>query len=424
MIAIIGGGVSGLALGRELAARGVDFMVLEADQRVGGVVRSGRVESRVLDWGPQRARLTRSMSTLIDEIGLRDKLVVAPDGLDLFVFRRGRLRRVPFNVAAFLTSDVVGPLAKLRTALEPLTSGPDARESVARYFTRKLGREMYESLIGPLYGGLYGSNPADMQVGLSLQHVLEEFGVGRSLIVELLRRGGAIRPPPACSFEGGLEALPAAIGRALGEHVRTGTPALGLRASTAGWSVEMNGGTLAASEVVLAVPAAAAARLLEPVAADAARRIRRLRYNPLGVVHLYAETGLRGMGLQVAFSEPLALRGVTFNHSMFDRTHVYTAYLGGGARPEVVEQDDDALAQLAVDEFRTCTGYESRPLAVAREAMPAWDCTWSALTGLRLPPGLSLTANWESRPGLPGRFARARALADELEAHSRFGSKS
>ena len=186
----------------------------------------------------------------------------------------------------------------------------------------------------------------------------------------------------------------------------------------------MNGGTLAASEVVLAVPAAAAARLLEPVAADAARRIRRLRYNPLGVVHLYAETGLRGMGFQVAFSEPLALRGVTFNHSMFDRTHVYTAYLGGGARPEVVEQDDDALAQLAVDEFRTCTGYESRPLAVAREAMPAWDCTWSALTGLRLPPGLSLTANWESRPGLPGRFARARALADELEAHSRFGSKS
>ena len=120
MIAIVGGGISGLALGRELAARGVDFMVLEADQRVGGVVRSGRVESQVLDWGPQRARLTRPMSTLIDEIGLRDQLVVAPDGLDLFVFRRGRLRRVPFDVGSFLTSDVVGPLAKVRAALEPL----------------------------------------------------------------------------------------------------------------------------------------------------------------------------------------------------------------------------------------------------------------------------------------------------------------
>jgi oxygen-dependent protoporphyrinogen oxidase len=131
-------------------------------------------------------------------------------------------------------------------------------------------------------------------------------------------------------------------------------------------------------------------------------------------VHLHARTELRGMGFQVSFAEPLALRGVTYNDSLFGRTGVYTAYLGGGTRPDVVELDDDALGRLAVEEFRACTGYESRPLSVAREAMPAWDKTWSALDGLRLPPGLSVTANWESRPGLPGRFARARGLAEQL----------
>jgi oxygen-dependent protoporphyrinogen oxidase len=167
---------------------------------------------------------------------------------------------------------------------------------------------------------------------------------------------------------------------------------------------------------VLTTPAAATARLLQPIAGDAAERIGRLRYNPLGVVHLHARTELRGMGFQVSFAEPLALRGVTYNDSLFGRTGVYTAYLGGGARPEVVELDDDTLARLAVEEFRVCTGYEGRPLAVAREAMPAWDRTWAALEGLRLPAGLSLTANWESRPGLPGRFARARALAESLTA--------
>ena len=90
------------------------------------------------------------------------------------------------------------------------------------------------------------------------------------------------------------------------------------------------------------------------------------------------------------------------------------AYLGGGVRPDVVAQDNDALARLAVEEFRVCTGYHSRPLAVAREEMPAWDRSWAALDGLRLPPGLHVTANWESRPGIPGRLARARALAGEL----------
>ena len=425
MIAIVGGGISGLALGRELALRGVDFTMFEAAPRVGGVIQSGWIDGHLLDWGPQRARLTRPLAALIDELGLRAQLVTAPPDLDLFVYRSGSLRRVPFSAGAFLASDLVSPRAKLRAAFEPLTAGPDPDESVASYFTRKLGRELYETLVGPLYGGLYGSDPADMRVGLSLQHVLDEFGVGRSLLLHLLRRGGSVRPPAACSFRDGMQALPDALARALGPRIRTGTPVLGIHPhSTEGapdgpaWVVEIPGETLEASRVVLAVPAAAAARLLDPVAPAAAVRIQRLHYNPLGVVHLHAETELRGMGFQVSFAEPLALRGVTYNHSLFGRTDVYTAYLGGGTRPEIAELDDDALARLAIDEFRGCTGYQSRPLAVAREAMPGWDHTWSALAGLALPRGLHLDANWESRPGLPGRFARAFSLAEELAAGS------
>jgi oxygen-dependent protoporphyrinogen oxidase len=418
VIVIIGGGISGLALGRELAARGQDFLVLEASARVGGVIRSARVDGHLLDWGPQRARLTRSMSELIASVGLADQVVTAPPGLDLFVYRRGRLRRVPFSAGAFLASDIVGPAAKARAALEPLTAGADPGESVADYFTRKFGRELYETLIGPLYGGLYGSDPADMVVGLSLMHVLREFGVGRSLVLKLLSGGGRISPPPACTFRDGMGALPAALASSLGARVRTGAPVQALRRSGAAWEIETQGETLSASAVVLAVPAPAAARLLEPLAAEPARRIASLRYNPLGVVHLHADTALEGMGFQVSFAESLALRGVTFNDSLFDRTGVYTAYLGGGVRPEVVQLGDDALARLAVEEFRLCTGYESRALAIEREEMPAWDKSWGALAGLALPPGIHLTANWESRPGLPGRLARARDLASQLAPRS------
>jgi oxygen-dependent protoporphyrinogen oxidase len=255
-----------------------------------------------------------------------------------------------------------------------------------------------------------------MVVGLSLLHVLREFGVGRSLLLKLLSSRGRIEPPPACSFRDGMQALPAAMGASLGARVRTGVPVEALRRTGAGWDVVTARETLSAAAVVLAIPARAAARLLEPLAEDAARRIASLRYNPLGVVHLHAQTALEGMGFQVSFTEPLALRGVTYNDSLFGRTHVYTAYLGGGVRPEVVKLGDDALARLAVEEFRRCTGYESRPLSVEREEMPAWDRSWSALEGLALPAGIHLTANWESRPGLPGRLARARALAAELSA--------
>ena len=414
MIAIVGGGISGLALGWELAARGADFVVLEAEERVGGVIRSSRVAGHVLDWGPQRVRLTAALTRLIQGLGLRDQLLTAPRGLELFVYRGGRLRAVPFSVSAFLTSDALSPAAKARVAVEPFTSGPDPDETVARYFTRKVGREVYETLVGPLYGGLYGSDPADMVVGLSLQHVLREFDVGKSLLLRLLRAGGRISAPPACSFREGVAALPAAIAGALGARVRTARPVRALRPRGSHWSVETEGEVFEAATVVIAVPAPTAAQLLRSVAVDAAERLERLRYNSLGVVHLHAETGLTGMGFQVSLGEPLALRGVTFNDEMFGRTHLYTAYLGGGIRPDAVTLDDSALARLAVDEFRTCTGYVGRPLAVARERMPAWDRSWRALEGLRLPADIHVTANWESRPGIPGRLARAHALAAEL----------
>lgn len=413
----MGGGISGLALGRELARRGAEFVILEAAERVGGVIRSRVVDGHRLDWGPQRYRLTRAMTELVDELGLGDQLVTAPTGLPLYVYRKGRLRRVPFSAGDFLTSDIVSFGAKARLALEPFTAGADPRESVARYFTRKVGREVYETLVGPLYGGLYGSDPADMVVGLSLGHVLQEFGVRRSLVMKLLSAGGKIRTPPACSFAEGTEVLPRALAASLGARVRRDAAVRAIRRDGAGWSVETATETIAASSVVLAVPAAAAARLLDPLAPDAARRLTALRYNPLGVVHLEADTDLGGMGFQVSFAEPLKLRGVTFNDSLFGRKNVYTAYLGGGTHPEVVDLPDEALLRLAVEEFRICTGYDSRAIAVERERMPAWDRTWRALEGLDLPSGLHVTANWESRPGIPGRFARARALADALASH-------
>ena len=436
MIAIVGGGMSGLALGRELVRRGCECVVLEAADRPGGVVSSERADGLLLENGPQRARLTAPFAALADELGLGESLILAPEDLDFFIYRDGSLRRVPLSVRGLLTADVVSWHGKLRAMLEPLTPGPREDERVAAFFSRKLGRELYEHVVGPLYGGLYGTDPRDMVLGLSLGGLLRDMGIGRSLLLSRLRRGGA-HPPPACSFADGMESLPRALARALGDRVRLNAPVRAIEPQAGGWSVVLDDETLPAEQVVLAVPAPVAARLLRRIAPDASSRIGGLRYNPLAVVHLRADTNLRGIGFQMSLAEPRALRGVTFSHCLFggeggrpDRTGVYTAYVRDPACVRTAEREDgsdpgsvprrpsgshdnDALAALAAEEFERCTGYSAEPLAVARPAMPAWDTSWSALRGLRLPAGIHVTANWESRPGLAGRFARARGLAAE-----------
>jgi oxygen-dependent protoporphyrinogen oxidase len=414
MIAIVGGGISGLALAHQLSASGTEYLLLESSDRPGGVIRSGRVEGHLLEWGPQRARLTEGFRELVAQLGLADELITSPPGLPLFVYRDGRLRRVPFSAPAFFHSDIISWPAKLRLALEPFTSAPRDEESVAGLFTRKIGREAYENLVGPLYGGLYASDPEDMVVGLSLRHVLREFGLSRSFLLPLLRRGGTISPPDACSFREGMQTLPDALARRHHQRIRYGAPVREVRRTGSGFAVITEAEELSASQVVLTAPAPVSARQLSGLAPDAADRLRRLHYNPLAVVHLLADTELHGLGYQVSFAETLATRGVTWNDSLFGRTGVYTAYLGGARHPEVVDRPDAAVGELAVQEFRLATGYDSRVLRVERERMPAWDRSWAALSGLELPAGLHICANWESRPGIPGRLLQAKRLATRL----------
>lgn len=418
MIVVVGGGISGLAVAHHLARRGTDVRVYEAADVPGGVMRSLRVDGHVLDVGPQRTRLTADVRTLVEESGVADRMLRAPGDLPLWVYRHGKLRRAPLSLGAAVTTDLFGWGAKLRALLEPLTGGLRDDESVEDFFVRKFGRRVYEALLGPLYGGLYASDPARMRARHGLARTLRELGVeDRSLLVRLLRRGAAARRSvDAVSFDCGMGVLPAALARGLGDRLRLGTPVTRLRpADGGGWEVVAGDDAVRARSVVLTAPADAVAAILPPSARNAARRLASLRYNPLAVVHLHADAdGLRGFGYQVAFGEPLETRGVTWNASIFGRDGVFTAYLGGMMNPGLVDEGDARLGALAAAEFETVTGRPARPLHVSRIRQPAWDASWDALEGLDLPRDLHLCAPWSARPGVPGRAREARALADRL----------
>lgn len=414
-VVIVGAGITGLTLAHQLRQRGIPHLVLEAENRVGGVVRSDVVGGHLLERGPQRTRLTKVIEALIRELGIEDQLITAPPGLPLFVHRGGKLRQVPFTPAEFAQSSIVSLAGKVRLLMEPATASARDDETVAAYFTRKVGRELYESLLGPLYGGLYASDPEDMIVGLSLGHVLREFGIRRSLLLPLLKRGGRIAPPAACSFRDGLGTLPRVLGEANREAIRLGNPVTGIGRDGRHWHVEARDGAYRAEHIVLTVPAAASARLLEGVAPAAARSIGKLTYNPLAVAYLHApDADLTGLGYQVAFGERLVTRGVTFNHSLFGRAGVYTAYLGGAKARMVANWSDSEVAAVAVREFREVTGFGSEAVHIGREWMPAWDRSWAAVAKLGLPEHIHIAANWHSRPGIPGRLADAVRLADRL----------
>ena len=417
-VGIIGGGITGLALTHALARRGVDSILVEGADDVGGVIRTSRHDGRVVELGPQRTRLSPPVRRLVDELELREEILEARPGARLFVWARGRLRAVPTRPRGLLTGDLLSPAGRVRAALEPLTGGIRPGESVARYFRRKLGREAYARLFGPLVSATFGSDPETMPAARVLPLFLDPLGVKRSLLAAARRREPGATPP-AFTFREGMATLPRSIARRHGARVRVSAPVEEIRRSGRRFEIGFGGvrpDSEAVDHVAVATPAPAAADLLGHVAPAAADRLAGLRYHRVAVVPLEVERAPEGFGFQVASGERWRTRGVTWNASLFGRDGLCTAYLGGGLDPDVAAWNSARVERTAADEYEAIHGAAAAPICTARPRLPAYDGSWAALDGLDLPPGITLAAGYTGRLGISSRIAEAESVAERLAA--------
>lgn len=417
-VAVVGAGITGLALTHALAERDVTSVTLEAADEAGGVIDSKALDDAlVAERGPNRVRLTDGIERLVDAAGLREDLLVADDDLPLYVYAGGSLREVPFDLPTFLRTDLLPWYAKFRVLAEPLTGDVRPDESVGHAVRRSFGRTAYRNLVEPIYGGTYGSDPDRMPVKHALPALLRMQGEHGRLLRPLLQRAIADREaPPPVSITGGLQRLPDALAARYADRVRLGTPATGIERAGERYVVSTPDGPVTADEVVLTVPAPAAADLLGGVAPTSAAALGELTYNPLAVVTMYSDARREGFGYQVRRTESLRTLGVSWHHSLFGRTGQYTAYLGGMEDEKIVEMAPEDVGEIAADEFEAVMDAAAhvRDVSIDRHALPAYDESWAALDRLDLPDGITLATNYTARVGVPGRVREAECVADDL----------
>ncbi|MFB6202031.1 MAG: protoporphyrinogen oxidase [Halorhabdus sp.] len=414
-VAVIGAGMSGLSTTHFLAANGADVETFEAASQPGGIVASKTVDGHVLEYGPQRLRLSKPVQSLVESLDTKAELRYGHDDQPLFAYYDGSLRRMPLSVRDALTTDLLSWRGKARVLLEPFTSGAKPEETVEAYLTRKFGHEVASRFAGPLYSGLYGSDPDDMYVEYSLGKALDRFGVDGSLLVYMGRKLLAgVEPPPIVTFEDGLQRLPEAIYDAHESSIHLDTPVTEVQRAGEEFLVETASDTVRAETVVFTTPAPTTAALLEDVAEDAAAVTRRFSYNPIGIVHLYSAYDGTGHGFHV-IDEGFETSGSTWNHSMLDRDGVFTSYVGSGD-PAFLDADDAVIGRRAAAEFETITGAEAEVLdvSVLRPGMPAYDRSWKALSELSVPDGIEICSAFTARAGLVGRITDGRETASAV----------
>jgi len=416
-VGVIGAGISGLSVIHELSTADCEIVGFEARDEPGGIVRSQRIDGRLVELGPQRLRLTPGIESLVEELELREQLQFGDDDQPLYIYHGGKLRVVPLSAREAVTTDLITPLGKLRILAEPLTGPAKPGETVDAYLSRRFGTQAARRYMGPLYSGLYGTDTDEMLMEYSLGRALESTGVGRSLLVWVLRRLIEGREtPPICTFEDGLGTLTNALYEAHSEAINLSTPVERVATAGEGYELQTANGTEHVDQLVLTTPAATTAELVEGVDSELAETLSQFNYNPIAMVFLHSEFDGEGIGALVPKGGDLPISGSTWNASFLDREGVFTCYVDPNSDPEMESRTDDDLGAMAAEAFETLTGSEATLIGVHRwePGMPAYDRSWTAMDELSTPDGMHLCTNYVGRAGIPGRIRSAKGVAKTI----------
>ena len=378
-IVVVGGGIAGLSAALESRALrpAAEIVVLEASSRLGGKVAVSDVGGLAVDEGAD-SMLTRVPDglALVRAAGLKDELV-SPAAAQASIWSRGELRPlpvgtllgVPTDLRALARSRVLSPRGLARVPLDLLLPGAPVVDdvSVGALVARRFGREVVDRLVDPLLGGVYAGRADRLSLQATLPQLVPHAARDRSLLRAAL---GARAATPAtdgplfASLPGGLGRLPERLAVAAGADVRLDTTARGLTRTATGWSITTGSaadpGELLADAVVLAVPAAPAARLLAGLIDTTA--LAALEYASVAIVTLVLDGPApgRGSGYLVPAVEGRATKAVTFSSRKW-------AHLGGnravirasvGRHGDVtdLQRDDAELVELVRTELALAVG--------------------------------------------------------------------
>ena len=332
-MAVIGAGITGLAAAYELQCAGIEAVVLEASDRPGGKIDSSQIGCLTVDSGPDGfVARDPAAAELCRRIGLGADLV-EPATSGAYVWVDGRLQPLPARAVLGVpwTADAVAGTGivsdhgadELRRGLAHDATPLVGDAPVGEVLRPRVGNEVFERLVDPLLGGISAGSADRMSIEACAGPLYEAARrggpLGPALQEMAARQGrdheGAAEAPVFRSVRGGISRIVAALVTELGDAVSLSTPAQTVRQAPgrgAGprWTVATPGGPVDADGVILACPAWESARLLEPLAGDAAQILGEIEYSDVVLAafvaqHEHLARALDGSGFLVPRSQGL-----------------------------------------------------------------------------------------------------------------------
>lgn len=450
-VAVLGGGLTGLAAAQRLTALGHPVRLFEQGSRLGGVVQTELKDGWLSEFGPNSFQESSpEISALLGELGLQPEILEAsPEAKNRYLVQDGGLVPLPMSPGAFLRSSLFSLGTKWRV-LQELFSARRNRIgdiALAPFIRAHFGQEMVDYAVQPFVSGIYAGDPEKLSTRHAFPRLWQfekEHGSllrGQIAAARQRRAQGLPRMPRLLSFRRGLQTLP----EALAARLPSGTALLktrvdGVVPTGPRWTIHWHDGwrthTEAFDSVVSALPAPALARLTvgsfgeESLAGLAAVEAAPVSSLFLGFRREQVAHPLDGFGALAPTVEKRALLGVIFSSTLFPGRapagHVaLTVMVGGALQPELAALPPDQLWAAVRGDLRDLLGVTGEPVVRRHvfwpQAIPQYHLgherhlvTMDACE--RLHPGLFIGGNVRDGIAVPNCLLAGRRLADRAAA--------
>ena len=410
-IAVLGGGITGLAAAYRLARLGHSVRLFEQSGRLGGVIRTEMTDGWLIEGGPQSLQETSPLIPVIMKtVGLTSVRVnAAPEAKRRYIVRRGRLVPLPSSPSGLLFSGLLSPLGKLRLLAEPLRrprpNAPD--RTFAQLVREHCGQEVVDYIAQPMAAGIYGGDADKLSARHAfprlwdMDHLHGSFLRAHSAHVEMCRKRADNVVPTTFSFRRGMHTLshgyvlqlPADV---ITLHARVEGLVPGPRfhviwrdirgqsgPADQDWSQtdDSNRQIEGFDAVIAALPAPALSRLefgernVHPLSVLGEMAHSSIASLFLGYRRDQVTHPLDGFGLLAPAREKRSLLGVAFSSSLFpDRAppgHVALTVMAGGVlQPEMARLSAADLLAAVTPDLRALLGVKGEPVFMRHTAWP------------------------------------------------------
>ena len=460
MIAIVGGGISGLATAYQLACERVEFTLFEASGRLGGIVETVHREGFVIECGPDSWVTEKPWAReLAVELGLEDQIIGSNDQWRRTYVQQGSARfpqlvplpdgmrmMVPGKWGPLLESPLFSWQARLAYLREPKraeelkAAAPTRDESVADFVRRHFGEEVTSTVAGPLLAAVFGGDIGQLSVRAVMPAFVRMEAEHGSLVQAFQKRAQANSDSIFTTLATGLETLiDRIVARLPAARLRLRQPVMRIEAAHGGWRITTASGSEQFDAVVLAAPPHVTGALLKALGDREARMadllpaqatsaiVVALAFAPEQAARLRVPRGF-GFVAPAVKTEEHPLLACTFVEQKFSGrvppgAVLLRAFFGGRSGDALLGETDDKLIERARSQLGRVLGplpqtteavVRRWPLSMPQYAVGHLDRMAELESMVQATPGLHMVGNAYHGVGLPDLIFQGRATARSI----------